>query len=109
MISKKIVISVLFTFTFLGVIFSQTSEKECKITFTNIRGEYQGKNLFFQIEKDKIKKISLNNQVISSNLKSELFELNLSELKLNQPFDVKIEYCENIPLPYKILNPEVKN
>ena len=88
---------------------SQTSEKECKITFTNIRGEYQGKNLFFQIEKDKIKKISLNNQDISSNLKSELFELNLSELKLNQPFDVKIEYCENIPLPYKILNPEVKN
>ena len=88
---------------------SQTSEKECKITFTNIRGEYQGKNLFFQIEKDKIKKISLNNQVISSNLKSELFELNLSELKLNQPFDVKIEYCENIPLPYKILNPEAKN
>ena len=82
MISKKIVISVLFTFTFLGVIFSQTSEKECKITFTNIRGEYQGKNLFFQIEKDKIKKISLNNQVISSNLKSELFELNLSELVL---------------------------
>ena len=88
---------------------SQTPEKECKITFTNIRGEYQGKNLFFQIEKDKIKKISLNNQVISSNLKSELFELNLSELKLNQPFDVKIEYCENIPLPYKILNPELKN
>ena len=27
---------------------SQTSEKECKITFTKIRGEYQGKNLFFQ-------------------------------------------------------------
>ncbi len=109
MISKKIVISVLFTFTFLGVIFSQSTEKDCKTSFTNIRGEYQGKNLFFQIEKDKIKKISLNNQVISSNLKSELFELNLSELKLNQPFDVKIEYCENIPLPYKILNPEVKN
>ena len=88
---------------------SQTPEKECKITFTNIRGEYQGKNLFFQIEKDKIKKISLNNQIISTNLKSELFELNLSQLKLNQPFDVKIEYCENIPLPYKILNPELKN
>jgi len=88
---------------------SQTSEKECKTTFTNIRGEYQGKNLFFQVEKDKIKKISLNNQVIPTKLKSELFELNLSELKLNQPFDVKIEYCENIPLPYKILNPEVKN
>ena len=93
----------------LQYVISQTSEKECKITFTNIRGEYQGKNLFFQIEKDKIKKISLNNKVISSNLKSELFELNLSELKLNQPFDVKIEYCENIPLPYKILNPELKN
>jgi hypothetical protein len=88
---------------------SQTPETECEITFTNIRGEYQGKNLFFQIEKDKIKKISLNNQIISTKLKSELFELNLSELKLNQPFDVKIEYCENIPLPYKILNPEVKN
>ena len=64
---------------------SQTPEKECKITFTNIRGEYQGKNLFFQIEKDKIKKISLNNQIISTNLKSELFELNLSFSRLSSP------------------------
>ena len=88
---------------------SQTSEKECKTTFTNIRGEYQGKNLFFQVEKDQIKKISLNNQEINIRFKSEILELNLSDLKLNQPFEVKIEYCENIPLPYKILNPEVKN
>ena len=88
---------------------SQTSEKDCKTTFTNIRGEYQGKNLFFQVEKDKIKKISLNNQEITIRFKSEIFELNLSDLKLNQPFEVKIEYCENIPLPYKILNPEAKN
>lgn len=109
MISKKIVISVLFTFTFLGVIFSQSTEKDCKTSFTNIRGEYQGKNLFFQVEKDKIKSISLNTKELTTNLKSEVFELVLSDLNLNQPFDVKIEYCENIPLPYKILNPEVKN
>ncbi len=88
---------------------TQTSEKECKTTFTNIHGEYQGKNLFFQVEKDQIKKISLNNQEINIRFKSEILELNLSDLKLNQPFEVKIEYCENIPLPYKILNPEVKN
>ncbi len=105
---KKLTIALLFTSLFSGFIFSQTSEKECKTTFTNIRGEYQGKNLFFQVEKDKIKKISLNNQEITIRFKSEIFELNLSELKINQPFEVKIEYCENIPLPYKILNPEAK-
>ena len=99
---------ILFSCLWLNNGISQTSEKECKTTFTAIRGEYQGKNLFFQVEKDKIKKLSLNNQVITTNLKSEIFELNLSELKINQPFEVKIEYCENIPLPYKILNPEVK-
>lgn len=107
--NKKLTITLLFTSLFSGFTFSQTSEKECKTTFTNIRGEYQGKNLFFQVEKYKIKKISLNNQEISIRFKSEIFELNLSDLKLNQPFEVKIEYCENIPLPYKILNPEAKN
>ena len=100
---------VLFTFFWLRNGISQTNKIECKTTFTNIRGEYQGKNLFFQLEKDKIKKFSLNNQEITIRLKSELFELNLSELKINQPFEVKIEYCENIPLPYKILNSEEKN
>jgi hypothetical protein len=88
---------------------SQISEKECKTTFTNIRGEYQGKNLFFQVEKEHIKKISLNKKEIKLQLTSELFELNLSDLEINQMFEVKIEYCENIPIPYKILNPEVKN
>ena len=107
--NKKLTIALLFTSLFSGFTFSQTTEKECKTTFTTIRGEYQGKNLFFQVEKDKIKKLSLNNKEITTKFNSELFELNLSELKINQPFEVKIEYCENIPLPYKILNPEVKN
>ena len=106
--TKNLTIALLFTTAFSGFTFSQNTEKECKTTFTNIRGEYQGKNLFFQVEKDKIKKLSLNNQEITTKFKSEIFELNLSELKLNQPFEVKIEYCENIPLPYKILNPEMK-
>ncbi len=100
---------VLFAFFWFRNGSSQTNKIDCKTTFTNIRGEYQGKNLFFQVEQDKIKKLSLNNQEITIRLKSEIFELNLSELKINQQFEVKIEYCENIPLPYKILNPEVKN
>ncbi len=100
----------LFTFGLLLMIslisFSQTSQKSCKTSTTSINGHYQGKNLYFQTTLHAIQQITINDKVYPVKITTEAFELDLSNFKNGDAFEIKISYCEDVKTPYKILNPE---
>lgn len=104
---KNIYFFFCFTLLTTSTVFGQTETKPCKTTSTLISGTYHGKNLYFQTTiPNSIQKISLNEKEMATVFLAKAFELDLSELKQDQAYSIKIYYCENTETPYKILNPE---
>lgn len=95
----------LLTLTF-STAFGQTNDPKCKTTSTLISGTYQGKNLFFQTTPNAIEKLTINDKVMGGGFNVSAFEVNLSDLKVAQKYEIKVYFCEGTPTPYKLLNPE---
>jgi hypothetical protein len=96
-------LAILFTLNISG----QVVVKNCNPISTTIKGTYKGKNLFFQNDgANGIQKILLNKEEVVSNYSSAAFEILLSSLKTGEAFELNIVYCDKIPAPYKLLNPE---
>lgn len=93
---------------FLSTGFSQSQEKRCNPISTLIKGVYQSKNLYIQIlVEHSVQSFLVNNKEFKLNPAEKAFEINLSDMKPGQNYEVKIIYCEGKEIPYKILNPEV--
>ena len=104
---KKIFI--LSTFFSILSICGFAQDTKCVEKTQTIKGKYNGKNLFFENQATNgIQKIYINNKEVVSNAATvtKAFELKLSDLKLGQSFDLKIVFCEMVPTPFKILNPD---
>ncbi|MBA2612480.1 MAG: hypothetical protein H0U95_10945 [Bacteroidetes bacterium] len=84
-------------------------QSNCIVASKVIKGKYNGKNLLFENQATNgIQKIYINDKEVVSNATSvtKAYELKLSDLKMGQAFDLKIVFCEMVPTPFKILNPD---
>ncbi len=100
-------IGLFFVLSLLSSAFAQTQTTNCNPLETKISGEYHSKNLFIQqTTANSILEIAINGKSYKLGDLSTAFEINLSDLKVLQAFEISIKYCEGKGIPYKILNPE---
>ncbi len=101
-------IGLFFALSVLSSGYAQTQTINCNPLETKISGEYHSKNLFIQqTTANSILEIAINGKSYKLGDLSTAFEINLSDLKVLQAFEISIKYCEGKGIPYKILNPEV--
>ncbi len=88
--------------------FGQATVQRCNQISTVTKGNYQSKNIVLEIlEVNRVFTVNVNNKVYTLKPTDKTFEIDLTNMKVGEPYEIKITYCESRILPYRILNSNV--